>query len=524
MDLSTRGTEARFLAGILESSSDAIVLVDRAGMLTEWSDAAEKMFGEARSDPSIGSFEDLFPPEWREETAAIFARASVGQPARTTTVALRSDGSRLIVEVTCSAVGGPVKGEQSDYVVVLRDVTEPMLIRAAAESVAFEADASAALESFAAVLAHVVPIEILTLTAVEAAGTARRVAGAGRRAAELQGGEILSMSGTPLAAAVKRRHPVVCHDTAAGDLPYDAVLAAAGVGSYVVLPLFHGGRIIATLNVGFAATGAPTPSVVSLLSSLITSVMPIVLNLLTLEEQAHAIRQLERFDALKNEFLALITHDMRTPLSVINGFAEQLQQRWSELDEAEKLESVDTILRNGRSLYRLVEEGLEIGRIESGAFAYELRSVALGDEVERTVADLSASDANRIRLSSEGGLPLVRCDPDRHRQILVNLLSNALKYSPPDTAVDVELTYGDSMVRVAVRDRGPGIEPTDLPRVFQRFSRVGTQHLAAPGSGLGLYISKALVEAQGGQMWAQSEPGCGSTFVYTLPAAEAGGG
>jgi signal transduction histidine kinase len=126
-----------------------------------------------------------------------------------------------------------------------------------------------------------------------------------------------------------------------------------------------------------------------------------------------------------------------------------------------------------------------------------------------------------FHVSAEQGLPLVRCDPDRHRQILMNLLSNALKFSPPDSPIEVRLNRRESVVQVAVRDHGPGIEPSHLPKLFQKFSRVGTQQLA-PGNGLGLYVSKAMIEAQGGQVWVQSHLGRGSTFVYTFPAAVAG--
>ena len=518
IDVSRRPTEAQLLAAGLEHSSDAIVFVDHAGVVTHRNTAADKTFGLTGGDSELtGSFDELFPPERREEMVDVLARASLGRAARTTTVAIRSDGSRLIVEATCAAVGSAAGGTASDYVVVFRDVTEPMLIRAAAAAVAFEPDASAALESLAVVLGHVVPVENLTVAAVEGV-VARHVASAGNEAAKLQGDQILSIAWTPLAAGLECRHPVVCHDTRMDDLPYNSVLAEAGIRSYVLLPLFHGGRIAATLNVGFARPGAPTPSVVGLLSSLTTSVMPIVLNLVTLEEQTLAIRQLERFDSLRNDFLALITHEMRTPLAVINGFAEQLRDRWSELPDAEKLDNLDAMLRNSRHVYRLVEEALEIARLESGGFAYELRSLALEDEVKRTVADLPPVDAGRIRVRADRELPNVRCDPDRHWQVLMNLLSNALKFSAPHAAVDVELTRRDSVVEVAVRDHGAGIEPGDLPRLFQKFSRVGTQEIGS-GSGLGLYVSKAMIEAQGGHMWAQSEPGRGSTFVYALPAA-----
>jgi PAS domain S-box-containing protein len=519
IDVSARGTDARFLAAILECCSDAVLLVDRTGMVTGCNDAAEKMFGVPRNGAEIAWFENLFPPEWRAATAEMLMRASFDQSARTTAVALHSDGSRLVVEAVGSAAGD-FDGEPSEYVVVVRDVTESMLTHAAAAAVAFESDASAALESLAVVLGYVIAVEDLTVTALEG-GAARRVASTGRRAANFGPGEIISIDGTALAAAVDRRHPIVCHDTSAGDLPFDSVLAKAGVGSYVVLPLFHGGRVVASLNVGFARPGSPTASVVGLLSSLTSSVMPIVLNLVTLEEHASAVRHLEQLDALKNEFLAVISHDMRTPLSVIAGFAEQLKNRWSELADREKLESVEMILRNSRNISRLVEEGLEIARIESGRFEYQSRPVALEDEVERIVADLPRVDADRIHVSAECGLPQVRCDPNRHWHILMNLLSNALKFSPPETPVDLILTRRESVVQVSVRDHGPGIEPSDLPKLFQKFTRVGRQR-ATPGNGLGLYISKAMIEAQGGHMRVESAPGRGSTFVYTLPA-EAGG-
>jgi PAS domain S-box-containing protein len=518
-DGSVRDSYARLLLGVLESSTDAVLLVDLKGIVCGWSDAAAKMFGLSREEAIGRPFANLLAPERREETLRSLLHESARGTARMTTVALRDDGSRLIVEAACSSAGDVVSGP-FERVLVLRDVTEPMLVRAAATSVAFEPDASAALASFGAVLQQVVPVDNLALLALEG-DRARRLASSGRFAGELRPGEVIPIAATHLAEVVARRQPIVCTDTRAVSVPHDEVLAQAGVAAYVVLPLFRAGEVVATLNVGFATAGAPTAEVVDLLRSLTASIMPIVLNLVTVEEQAQAIRQLEQLDALKNEFLALISHDMRTPLAVIAGFAERLRNRWSELPDDEKLESVDTILRNGRNLYRLVEEGLQVARIESGEFAYELQDVALESEVERTVADLGRAGADRIRVVAEHGLPVVRCDPDRHWQILMNLLSNALKFSPPESTVEVELKAQGSMVQVAVRDRGAGIDPDDLPKLFQKFSRVRTpDQLDVRGAGLGLYIAKAMVEAQGGRMSVESEPGRGSTFAYTLPTAE----
>jgi PAS domain S-box-containing protein len=508
------------LDGVLQSSTDAIALLDSTGMITGWNGAAEDMFGIARTLALGRPFDHLFPPEGHDDARQLLLKTAPGRTRRETMIAQRNNGSRLIVEAACAAVAD-IKGATSAYVVTLRDVTEPLLVRSAGSAVAFEADPSAALESFSQVIRQVIPVDTLTLTALTGQDAARRVASAGRRAGQLPSGEIISLEGTALGAAVARRKALVRLDTEASDLPYDAVLAGHGVRSYVVQPLFHGGRVVAALNVGFATAEAPTAGVVQLLGSLTASIMPIVLNLVTLEEQEGAIQRLEQLDALRNEFLALVTHEMRTPVAIIGGFAEQLGTGWNELSEGEKLESVDAIFRNARSLHHLVEESLQVVRIDAGQFEYDLRPVSLAVEVKRVVADLPPADADRVRVSVRRGLPLVRCDPDRHWQILTNLLSNALKFSPPGSKIEVGLSRRGATVEVAVRDRGPGIERAALPKLFHKFSRLGgPEQQTFPGTGLGLYIAKALVEAQGGNIRVRSKAGTGSTFAYTLPVAE----
>ena len=361
---------------------------------------------------------------------------------------------------------------------IVRDVTEPTLIRSAATAVASESDASDALASFMDVLAQILPIDNMTLITLEG-NEWRRVATAGRAARTLPVGVIVPLAGTPLDNHAAYDEPITCTDTSRGGFPYDRVLAAAGVGSYVALPIKHGGRLVASLNVGFASVDGPTAGVVELLSSLSLAIMPLVLSLAALAGQAVAIERLERFDALKNDVLALMAHDIRTPLAIIGGFAEHLQDRWDELPEGEKLESIGTISRHALKLYGLADAGLQVTRMESDSFPYELRSVRLEEDVARTVADLPAAEAARIRVNVREPVPPVRCDPERHWQILMNLLSNALKFSPSETPIDVDVSHQDRMVEVAVRDRGPGIAGTDLPRLFQKFSRIGG---AEPGT------------------------------------------
>ncbi len=513
-----RSAKGAVLESVLAGATEAILILDEAGRISEYNAAAEKMLGLSPAQARGRAYEDLLAPERRREARELLAAASSGGIRRATSLAVRTDGTRLIVEAACSSFPGSDDGP-GGLVVCLRDVTVPLLSHSAAAAVGFEPDASAALASFRGVLGGLLPVEHVTLTAVEG-GNARRIASAGPVADRLPSGELLSLEGTPVQAAVEQRRPVVCLDTGAGELLYDELLARHGLGSYVVLPLFRRAQVIATLNVGFAPVGSPTAGVVQLLGSLAGSIMPIVLNLVTLEDREIAIQRLEQLDATKSEFLALITHEIRTPLAVIAGFAVHLRNRWSELSDDEKLESIEAIDRSSRNLYPLVEDGLRIASIESGRFEYDLRSVDLAEETRRAVADLGNESSDRIGVSVEDGLPQVRCDPQRHWEILMNLLSNALKFSPPDAPIEVELTRRGEMVQVVVRDHGRGIESADLPKVFTKFSRFGgaLRH-TVPGTGLGLYIAKAMVDAQGGAIRVQSTPGDGSTFSYTLPVA-----
>jgi PAS domain S-box-containing protein len=523
LDASDPSEACRATGPVLESVfaavAEAILILDEAGRISDSNAAAEKMFGLTPEKAHGLTYPELLTPERRREAREFLAAASSGGTRRTTAVAVRADGTRLIVETACSSFPGSAE-RSGGLVVCLRDVTVPLLTHSAVAAVGFEPDAPAALASFREVLGGLLPVENLTLTALEGR-SARRLASAGPIADRLPSGELLSLEGTPIQLAVELRRPVVCLDTGAGDLPYDELLARHGLGSYVVLPLFRRAQAIATLNVGFATVGSPTAGVVRLLGSLAGSIMPVVLNLVTLEDREIAIQRLEQLDATKNEFLALITHELRTPLAIVGGFANRLRSRWGELSHDEKLESIEAIDRNARSMYRLVEGGLQVARLESDAFDYDVRPVDLADEATRAVSDLATEGGDRIRVTVEPDLPRALCDPQRHWEILMNLLSNALKFSPADAPIDVEVTRRRETVQLAVRDRGPGIEPGDLPKLFRKFSRVGDPEYCTPGTGLGLYIAKAMVEAQGGTIWVRSTPGDGSTFAYALPIAGA---
>ncbi|MBC7462317.1 MAG: hypothetical protein H7287_13230 [Thermoleophilia bacterium] len=241
--------------------------------------------------------------------------------------------------------------------------------------------------------------------------------------------------------------------------------------------------------------------------------------LLTLERDAN--RRLREVDQLKTEFVAMVAHDLRSPMSVISGFADTIRDRWDDLTDERKLQFLGLISRNTHSLAVFVEDVLQVARLESGEFHYDLQPFVPRDVVDRIVAEFGVAHPElELEIDAPPELPRAFGDSERNWQILTNLLTNAVKFSPEPPRVRVELRFlqEEDAVAIAVRDEGVGISEDDQPRLFQRFSRVGERRATA-GTGLGLYIVKAMVEAQGGRIWVQSAPGEGSTFTYTLPAA-----
>ena len=234
-------------------------------------------------------------------------------------------------------------------------------------------------------------------------------------------------------------------------------------------------------------------------------------------------RILEARDDLKNEQVAMMAHDFRSPMAVISGCATLLRDNWKRLGENKRDELLVTITRNVEALTDLVEDVLQVASIESGQLEYDMKPLDVGGLVRRKVEELRDSLSEmRLETTVPEALPLGLGDEQRHWQILTNLLSNAIKFSPPTEPIVVSVQAHDGELQVAVADRGPGITPEDVTNLFQKFSRLRQPEGDRPrGTGLGLYICRSMVEAQGGHIWVDSTPGEGSTFYYTLPVAPA---
>lgn len=242
-----------------------------------------------------------------------------------------------------------------------------------------------------------------------------------------------------------------------------------------------------------------------------------------LEREREATRRLRDVDELKNEFVAMVAHDLRSPMAVISGFADTIADRWDEFDDARKLEFLGLISRNAHSLAGFVEDVLQVARLDSGALAYRTRPFDARSVVERVANEVRMTHPDLgIELRVPDDVPQALGDEDRQWQILTNLVGNAVKYTTaehPQVCVDIEILPGGRELAIAITDNGIGIAEEDQERLFRRFSRVGDTRRSFEGTGLGLYIVKSMVEAQGGRIWVSSALGEGSTFTYTVPVA-----
>jgi PAS domain S-box-containing protein len=225
-------------------------------------------------------------------------------------------------------------------------------------------------------------------------------------------------------------------------------------------------------------------------------------------------------DEVKSALISTVSHELRTPLTLIHGFAELLVLR--DLPAERQRSSAVEILDASRRLARLIDDLLSVSRMESGRLVLDPRPLDLAAVVERILSPFRAMAAKHtLRTKLPANLPVVWGDPDKVEQILTNLVGNAIKYSPGGGEVLVTLDVDGDTVQVSVRDQGIGMSPRDMGQLFEKFYRVDREEVRrAGGTGLGLYITKRLVEMHGGRLWAESWPGVGSVFRFTLPTSD----
>jgi signal transduction histidine kinase len=242
------------------------------------------------------------------------------------------------------------------------------------------------------------------------------------------------------------------------------------------------------------------------------------------DELQRLYRELEAASRHKSEFLANMSHELRTPLNAILGFSQVLREEMFGEVNAKQKEYLDDIHSSGNHLLSLINDVLDLSKVEAGQIELEVAPFSLRDALERGVVivrERASRDGVRLALATQEELDVVEGDERRIRQVIFNLLSNAVKFTPAGGSVDVSAAKVNGEVRVAVADTGPGLAPDDHERIFGEFQQTETGIEQREGTGLGLALSKRFVELHGGRIWVDSELGKGSTFVFTLPAGSA---
>jgi signal transduction histidine kinase len=238
------------------------------------------------------------------------------------------------------------------------------------------------------------------------------------------------------------------------------------------------------------------------------------------DELRRLYAELEATSRHKSEFLASMSHELRTPLNAIIGFSQVLREEMFGSVNEKQAEYLDDIVSSGNYLLSLINDVLDLSKVEAGQVELEVQAFSVREALERGVVmvrERATEDGVEVALEADPDVDVVEGDERRIKQVIFNLLSNAVKFTPPGGAVDVSAARVNGEVRIAVADTGPGIALEDHERIFEEFQQTEAGLGQQEGTGLGLALSKRFVELHGGRIWLESEPGNGSTFVFTLP-------
>jgi signal transduction histidine kinase len=301
--------------------------------------------------------------------------------------------------------------------------------------------------------------------------------------------------------------------------PEERTLTSIGLRSRVAAPLLLGLRPIGMIAILRREPDAFGPDEIELAGLLGRLVATGVQNIRAYAAERETVEELRRLSALRADFVSLVSHELRSPMAAVIGAARTLQERWRELSPQQRGSFLALISDETARLATLIGDVLDTSRIEAGTFTYSFSDVDLAELVRETVAAMGlGQDEVSVVASTPKSVPAVRADRQRLKQVLMNLVENAVKYSPAGGEVDVRAWAENGRVMVAVEDRGPGIPHEQQGLIFEKFGRANVGG-GKPGSGLGLFIARSIAEAHGGTLKVRSAQGQGTTFTLELPLA-----
>jgi PAS domain S-box-containing protein len=538
-----RQRSEEMFAGIVNLSADAIVSVDAGQRIVLFNPAAERIFGHAADEVLGRPLDVLIPERYREahrRHVQAFAASREGarlMGARDGTGhlwGLRADGETfpIAASISRSRVGGEVM-----LTAVVRDVTEQVR---EAEARDFLARAGMALDAsldYETTLHDVARLAVpgladwCTVYLVGEDGTVRRLEAAHVDPAldpvlrALR--EYVILPGTPHPAlqVIETGEPRLISpfppelmEEIAQDPRHLEILRQVGLRSAVVAPLAARGRTFGALGLYRAATRLHDGFDLWLATEVGRRAGLAIDNARLYREARQAVRA-------RDEVVSVVSHDLRNPLNTIVLSAQMALSVLEEGGDGEAAAGrIRAVLRSAARMDRLVQDLLDITRIESGRLVLDCRPVQVApllDDARDSLAPLAAEAGQRLAVEVEEGVPPVYGDRDRLHQVLSNLVGNALKFTPRGGEVVLRARPGEGRVVLSVADTGAGIPARDLPHVFDRFWQA--RRTDRRGLGLGLPIVKGIVEAHGGEVWAESREGAGTTVSFALPLGGAAG-
>ncbi|GAA0813616.1 sensor histidine kinase [Spirilliplanes yamanashiensis] len=517
---------------VLAAALEAYVAIDSTDRVVGWNAAAEATFGHSHAEACGREITALIIPErFRDQHRAGLRRVAAGGPGRVLGQrlqlnALHRDGHEFPIEMTLTATdtpGGPVfHAFAHDVTTAVRagrfSAVETAVSRGLAEAESSGAAAARVVEALGVKMGW--PVAELWLVDVDRQLLlcAARHAEPGRRLGAFAIDELDYGMGLPGRVHGERR-PLWIPDLAA-DTGSVRSRAAAAIGLHVAVgvPIWAGSTILGALCVYGDRAEDPEDTLTGLLSGVAAHVGQYL-------ERRRAEELAVELARTKDEFLALVTHELRNPLTAITATAAMVSEETGTLTPQELGRYLDTITRNAQRLTVMAEDLLDLARLESGHLAIHPTAVDLAGIIDTAVQAVARPVADKnltVTVTVPPRLPL-HADPDRLRQVADNLLSNAIKYTPAGGTITVTAgtrTDDDGVDRItwSVADSGIGIPPADRPRLFRRFYRASSAlDRRIPGTGLGLVITRAIVERHQGTIALADQPGPGTTFTIELP-------
>lgn len=491
-ELARHEVDARLrLEAVLDNAPVGIAVISADELRIElanvrWLEYAS-LFGRVTTDSTVvGTPIDEIIPGF---DAVVERVADSGTTRIDQAVRIQHQGGELFFDRIISPVRGRFSGATQSLTMLVQDVTEPLKSRLEVEALAqMMAERSARLDSILRSMTDAVWVYDASGELVDINPAAVSLFGLGSRADAVARGSLREMN---------LRYP----DGRA--IPFDLypqirALTGESIPDYLAI----GRHLLEETDLDLSIAAAPIES-----NGIVGAVLVM-----------RDITALQELDRKKDEFLSVASHELRTPLTTIKGYTQLLQQTANDLDPDDRNTYISAVLGEIERMMGLISELLDVSRIETKRLQIHPASVAWLDFIQRRAGAFRVQNHDReIRFTTRCGELTIEVDPDRMRQVIDNLLSNALKYSPDGSPIDVEVWTEDDVVATAVIDHGIGIPQDELTRLFERFHRarnVSSRYYG--GLGLGLYIARAIVQAHGGSLDVESEEGRGSRFTLRL--------